>query len=233
MKFKFLNRVFITCTFFLTFLVSSANAGLITIGALSSDNDGFTTVITDTLNKREWLRWDVLADDTYAQTLAKTLVVGGTYFGWEIATANDVNLFLNALYNGGDHSCENNDTTLLNCKDNGTQSSEYYTALLGDSYEPNGSDAAWFYDDGAIDNNFDPKAGYLLLGRGSLNTKYNEVATIPETDTYSNVGGVYSTNSDTIGWLMYRPTSVTEPSTLFIFASGIMGLISLRFNQKP
>ena len=56
----------------------------ITVGALSSNDDGSTEVITDSLNNLEWLRFDVLADLTYAQTLA-AIGAGGSHEGWQIA----------------------------------------------------------------------------------------------------------------------------------------------------
>jgi hypothetical protein len=57
---------------------------LITIGALTSNDDGSTSVISDTLNNLDWLRWDELADLTYAETLFQTSLVGH-YLDWTIA----------------------------------------------------------------------------------------------------------------------------------------------------
>ena len=63
----------------------AAQASTITVGSLTSADDGSTEVIVDTLNNREWLRWDVLADLTYAETLAATSS-GGAYADFIIAT---------------------------------------------------------------------------------------------------------------------------------------------------
>ena len=71
------------------------NAGLITIGSLSSNDDGSTQIINDSLNEREWLRWDVLADLNYTQALAAT--TSGAYSDWTIATENDAIMFMTAL----------------------------------------------------------------------------------------------------------------------------------------
>ena len=47
---------------------SVANASLITVGSLTTETDGSSIIISDSLNNREWLRWDILADLTYSQT---------------------------------------------------------------------------------------------------------------------------------------------------------------------
>ena len=61
------------------------NASPVTVGSLSSDDDGSTQIITDTYNNFEWLRWDVLADLNYTQTLAAIgssgLIKDGTLLG--------------------------------------------------------------------------------------------------------------------------------------------------------
>lgn len=222
MKVKFLKTALLGFVISVSSLVNVANAGLINIGALTSNDDGSTTVISDTLNSLEWLRWDQLADLTYAETLAQ--ISSGAYSGWNIAGVNEANLFLDALYNGAAHGCSNNTTSNLTCLSNGSFSSADYTTLLGDSWTRGTAsrDVAWFYDDTITDNS----AGYLFLTSGVSNSKWNTHGTIASTDSWA-----HSNNS--IGWLMYRSTSeVPEPSTLAIFALGMMGLASRRFKKQ-
>ncbi|SEK71508.1 PEP-CTERM protein-sorting domain-containing protein [Colwellia chukchiensis] len=222
MTIKAINKFVISTVLLVSGGVNIAHAGLISIGALTSNDDGSTSVISDSLNDREWLRWDQLADLTYTETLLATSAAG-SHRGWTIAGVLDANLFLDALYGGANHGCADNNTSNTFCADNGVFTSAQYTALLGDSFELGLSsvDAAWFYDDQAIDG----KAGYLRLQQGSVNEKYNSFGTIAETDFYANTPA--NTSGETIGWLMYRSKSVPEPTTLAIFAIALLAL-SLR-----
>lgn len=229
-NFKSFNKVLIGSVLSLSCLVNSANAGLITIGALTSNDDDSTSVISDTLNNLDWLRWDELADLTYAETLFQTSVVGD-YSDWTIAGANEANLFLDALFNSR-HDCATNTTELVTCGDSGNFTSAQYTRLLGDSSTRGASsvDAAWFYDDVITD----AKAGFLNLKSGTSNEKFNTFgATIADTDSYSTLG---PSSAESIGWLMFRtstaPASVPEPSTLAVFAIGLMGLVARRFKRQ-
>lgn len=218
MKFKSINRLLIGLVLSLSCLVSSAQAGLITIGALTSNNDGSTTVINDTLNNLEWMRWNESANFNYAEALLQNTS------GWTIAGANQVNLFLDALYNGISHGCSDNLEDFLFCADSGSFSSEEYTALLGDSSTRGTSsiDAAWFYDDEITDG----EAGFLNLSSGTSNQKYNTYGSIAKTEEHRLL------SNETVGWLMYRTTSVPEPTTLAIFALGIIALASRRFKKQ-
>ncbi|ASP48445.1 PEP-CTERM sorting domain-containing protein [Cognaticolwellia beringensis] len=218
MKFKSINRLLIGSVLSLSCLVSSAQAGLITIGALTSNNDGSTSVITDTLNNLEWMRWNESANFNYAEALLQNTS------GWTIAGANQANLFLNALYNGISHGCSDNIQDSLFCADSGSFSSEEYTALLGDSSTRGTSsiDAAWFYDDEITDG----KAGFLNLTSGTSNQKYNTYGTIATTEEHRLL------SNGTIGWLMYRTATVPEPTTLTIFALGIIALALRRFKKQ-
>ena len=216
MKYKFLNKLVITSVFIFSCVINSATAGLITIGALTSNDDGSTEVITDSLNNLEWLRWDVYADLTYAQT-----VVQSSALGFTIASADDANLFLDALYGGASHGCSSNSRVDTACFDNGSFSSAHYTALLGDSSTRGTSsvDAAWFYSEEI------GSAGFLNLESGTVNSKFNTFGNILLTDTYAGP------DNNSIGWLMYRSTAVPEPRTLAIFALGVIGLSFRRFKK--
>ncbi len=223
MKYKFLNKVVITSVFIFGCVINSANAGLITIGALSSNDDGSTDVITDSLNNLEWLRWDQLKGKSHTELLVETAATGA-YSGWSIAGVAEANWFLKALYDDADlGDCSLNEGHQF-CAQNGSFSSEEYTSLLGDSYTVGASstDAAWFYDDEISDG----KAGYLLLDSSSFSQKFNEFGLIAQTETNALFTGDNST-----GWLMYRTTAVPEPRTLAIFALGVLGLSFRRFKK--
>lgn len=225
MKFTNIKSVLIASTLFFTCIVGTANAGLTTIGALTSNDDGSTTVINDTLNNLDWLRWDQLADKSHTQLLAE-IAPTGAYAGWSIAGVNEANLFLDALYSGNtfNHGCAAT-VGYLPCAQNGTFTSAQYTSLLGDSFERGAAskDSVFFYDDVATDLN----AGYLLLESGSVNDKYNEYGSIALTETDAFFSGNNST-----GWLMYRAsTAVPAPSSFAIFALALIGLSIRQFKK--
>ena len=118
----------------------ASNATPISFGALSSDDDGSTEIIEDSLNGLSWLRWDVLADLTYAETLS-AITPGGIYEGWQIAGISEALLFTNALLFGRTNNCDG--TTTAPCN---TDLPSNLTSLLGDSFSP-GEDFAWFLSD--------------------------------------------------------------------------------------
>jgi hypothetical protein len=83
--------------------ISTANAAVVTHGYLSSDDA--TDLIVDSLNSVEYLRLDVLADLTYAETLAVLDTQSGG--GWSIATLDDALGFTASLL-GGTSVCAHN-----------------------------------------------------------------------------------------------------------------------------
>jgi len=201
-----------------------ANAGLITIGSLSSNDDGSTQIINDSLNEREWLRWDVLADLNYTQTLAAT--TSGAYSDWTIATENDAIMFMTALTGLTKTFATPTSFTDYNTDYSGTSySSEQLTSLVGDSYFRGNtqSNVAWFHHTDDLTN---PPTSSPYIWLNSTNSMHlNSCSTSCDSDYASN-------SSSSIPWLMYKTTEVPEPSTLAIFALGIMGLASRRFKKQ-
>lgn len=111
--------------FFLILLFAGLNlahASTVSVGALSRDTA--STIIYDSLNNRDWLRWDLTNSYTYAQVVAAT-GVGGLFQGFSIANNLDAQLFTSAIFQSG--ACT--DTGSAQC---GTASSDL-EAVLGDS----------------------------------------------------------------------------------------------------
>ena len=94
---------------FLLFATPLAHGVPITHGALTSNDDGSTEIIADSLNNYEWLRWDVLDTLTYAETLV-AISTGGAYEGWQIAHNAEAQLFVDALFFGSAHLCNVSNT---------------------------------------------------------------------------------------------------------------------------
>ena len=209
----------------MTAMVVPAYAGLILIGSLSSNDDGSTEVITDSLNNYEWLRWDRVADLTYAQTLS-AISVGGAYEGWQIAGNLEAQRFVDALI-GSPNGCTVSGsgyclstTTLLG-----------FSSLVGDSYMVDSMSVqtnwAWFLTDVAPDTaGFLSLSGQFSTGTGSGGSsvyKNNDYLPISTTDIYA-AGGI---NADKpVGWLLYR--TVPEPTTLALMGIGLAGIGYMR-----
>ena len=244
MKFKLLTKGLAGIIFSSCFFVSNASASLITIGSLSGQDDG-STVITDTLNNREWLRWDVVDNLQYQETL-NAIGTGGAYEGWSIATTIDMVMFSNALLASplDFNDCQNiAGPSLRVC---GTYDISNFHAMMGENYAYDSRFSFAFYlnedeaNDGKVvgHSRFDSNGFYLLDPQ-----QY----TIPESDLRhesewgSNIAlGLQSPSDVNVGFQLYRnlpsnqnpSASVPEPSTLAIFALSVFGLASRRFIKK-
>jgi hypothetical protein len=187
-----------------------SNAAPISFGALSSDDDGSTQIISDSLNNYEWLRWDVLGGLTYEETVAATSA-GGQFEGWQFARSEQAQMFTNALLVGLDNAC----TTTNSETCNGTLPNDL-TGLFGDTVSALTEAVAFLSD---VPEN---EAGYInYVHEGDFGTfsKWNE-------------GG----STFYQGWLLYRteggteppPTDVPEPASLALFGVGFAAVAMAR-----
>lgn len=204
-----------------------APASTITIGSLTSSDDGSTEIIHDSLNGLDWLRWDVLADLDYAQTL-EAIGPGGAYEGWSLAHNAEAQMFIDALI-GTPNDCTVNNGGF--CRPKAYSFSLLgFGSLVGDSSLPNAtdftSDIAWFYNDLSQST----PVGYIALWERFNSSilqftsdveKQNQAYTIPLTDAFSSSGQF---SEMPIGWLLYRPAQVPEPGLFTLFALGLLGL---------
>ena len=189
--------------------VASFNVGaaIITHGALTTNDDGSTNIITDTLNNNfEWLRFDVLAPLTYAETLGALGQDGG---GWNIAGFTQATMFADALLSDTTNLCTE---TVSTC----------------------GNVSSW--NDGDLGANFDASADYAFYLTNAGRAGYVTVdaagevilrgwSSLAASDAYAT-GGFYE--SLPISWLLYRETAVIPiPAAVWLFASGLIGLIGV------
>lgn len=207
---------------------SPALATPVTIGHLSSNDDGSTQVIKDTLNNREWLRWDILKNLTYKETLA-AILSGGSHYGWKIAKNQDAQLFVDALL-GTTNLCTNSGGPTTCWETNPITSFLGFGALVGDDYEINSITKTYDIAHFLSDNDTGEEVGWLSLfesisssSSSSKVIKHNEGYSISESDQYSSSG---SSSSKPISWLLYRSatSSIPESSTLLLLSIGFLGL---------
>lgn len=180
----------------------SVNAATVTQGHLTSDDQ--TNIISDSLNSVEYLRLNVLADLNYAETLAVLDTQDGG--GWHIATPTDAINFTTALLDGST-TCGHNGTsvTQTGC---GTAAT-WNDGQLGDNYHGL-DDYAWFMDNSG-------EADYIQINQnGTVQIADFDLAT---SEFYSHDPG------SNITWLVVRPAVVPVPAAIWLFGSGLIGLV--------
>lgn len=196
----------------------TASAAVVSVGALTSNSDGSTSSILDSLNGREWLRWDVLKGLTFAQTV-DLVAPGGAFDGWKIAKNADAVLFLNALI--GPNSCTA--VPVVSCVN---PVSDDVRLLTGDSYSLNVlggpyndfddyvyflSDDAFGHEVGVIETLKFPRAGTSTV--------------ILKHDQWDIAGGDWAGTmaGHEMGWMLFRdtPLGVPEPGPVSLVLLGL------------
>lgn len=198
-------------------LTAEAIAGPITHGNLITNTTDIT--ITNTLTGIEYLRFDALANLTYAETLDE-IGVGGTYFGWHIATQEEAFNFMNgALASTGNAFVDNLGQTNASLALLGYQDGDFGANHTSDK------DSFWFLAEEGREVGwaaFTPFGGNNI----SINDFWNDIVA---SDSYA-VGGDFSNQS--VSWLLVKNKSspVPETSTLFLLWLGLVGIIT---RKKP
>ncbi len=201
---------------------SSVSATVVTVNALTRDTA--KTTISDSLNNRLWLGWDITKGLTYAQTIAAT-GVGGKFSGYSVAYQADALLF-NAALLGATDTCSIVAETVC------STGSMLAGDLVGESYTPSQalSETDWDLE----------VALYLLSPSPSATDSVGhiEISTVKDGSYASNFywkTGLSLTLADQlasndqgeeIGWLLYKTDSnaVPEPSGLAL-AGAALGML--------
>lgn len=210
MSFKLVLGVTCTCLAVVSF---GANAAIITQGSLTTNDDGSTNIISDSLNNVEYLRFNVLAHLTYAQTLDVLDTQDGG--GWSIATPTTAINFTTALFAPVASNCVHDGISVS------VTSCGNLTGWVDGKFGNNNTiyhDAAWFIDDSG-------EADYIYLSAEGLVTARDY--TLVQSDEFSDLGP-YPESDQPVSWLLVRPATVVPvPPAVWLFGSGLLGLVSL------
>jgi hypothetical protein len=215
-----------------TAVLSTAQAAVVTVGSLTRDTSAAT--ISDSLNNRTWLGWDVTKGLTYAETLA-AIGTGGQFEGYKIAHIDDAMLFATALL--GTSNCT---ATTYHGQTCGTVVNPQTQAVTGDSYYDYAALGITAYEFDYVfflsDNGTGAEVGLLESSSYSSNPSnyrlvaYNEFYTIAGTNAWSAA----SCSNCQIGWLLYSDdgtsNKVPEPGTLAL--TGLALLAATRLRRK-
>ncbi len=219
MKIKFLRVAAIGTLLSIYTLVNAAYAEIITTGAMTYD-DTTPDYVSDSLNHREWLRWDIVEDYTYNEIFHAT-DIGGEYEDWTMASSEDMNVLVQALY--GDEYANSCTSTTINevC---GNFEFDIIKSMFGEREGSTGYDSVAFLSEGITE------VGLLGVNTDeNILRKYNDWVSIDGKDRWHGSG------SSSISYQLYRETGATavnEPATLAIFALGIIGLRMRRFKKQ-
>lgn len=187
-----------------------SSAAPMSFGKLTTD---FDQVIVDSLNNREWLRWDKLMTLTYAETVS-AIAPGGPYDGWRIAGIQEAQHFTEALLFGRSNGCTVLSTTVTEtCADGPLPD---LTPFLGNNFT-GGEDVKFFLSD----NGTGFEVGLLQYYRGQ---QFDTVRKVNDWDTMSR-SDLFALSPQPIGWLLYRDTGyVSLPNTISLVAVGLAAL---------
>lgn len=201
----------------LIFIGFASSASAVTIGSLTYDETiSGNEVITDSMNNLEWLRWDVLENLTYAETLS-IIGVGGNYEGWNIATQSFAYMFTDALLGPSVvSSCTPNLFENNNCGDTTSDAGE----VLGVAQFTSGDHASFYLSDSS-------RVGFVTVSNGASILQINNWADIAASDRFSDSG-----NASNVSWMLYRNLSsdvvaAPESSSIYLLAFGLLGLFGV------
>jgi len=205
MKYKVLNLTAACC---LLLVSGFTYAGLITDLSekdWAASNDGLITY--DASTGLEWLDLSVTRGNSILQT------EGESFFGdFRWATTTELDALFDIVFDGSGYRSSTNATLIGNA--------EYFVALFSAYTGQNFSQGV---SRGAV-------SGVNSYGLGYVSYNFNST-NMGVQDTLSNCCWSETDSGPNIGSWLVRSTDVPEPSTLAIFALGMIGLASRRFKK--
>lgn len=211
MRIKSISIAAATCIF----LSTSVNAVIITHGDLTTDDA--TNYITDTATSRMYSRFDSF-NLTYADTLT-AIGTGGLFEGWSIATSEVAHDFINASLGG---------TSL--CAAGGNEFS--CGTVLGWGNGDYGDSSNAFYDQFVfLNNSVDFPLGLFQFTTADGSIQKQEIWSTHASRDFTYVTDhTFGTNLDL---LLYKDVAaVPVPAAVWLFGSGLLGLIGVARRKK-
>jgi hypothetical protein len=238
MKFKFLNAALLSSTMLISCMVNIANAGVITLGSNHNDyylsNDSTYNVISRVADDYEYMHLDQTIGSSIDGALADH---GGN--GWGLASTLQFSNLMNSFF-GGIHWDDDNttgqhtDTMAIN-----STIMSWINVFGGDTLLPATANRSEYYLGNVLFGT------PLDIGTGELFESFvyssiRNYANGAVSDPYAGVtNATYdsSFSASRFSVLLIRdknvnPQLVPEPSTLAIFALGMMALVSRRFKKQ-
>ena len=226
MKFNLLNKALLGLILSACLSVNVANAGLIS----DTDNDSF---IDDTTGL-EWMDFGINNGQSF-NYVSSQLTAGGVYYGWRLATEEEVyTLTVNAFLGLG--------AELESIGDDEIYAADYqHKNVWGDVFSVMGYNSTWTPDGEVMAN----------ISRGLFADSHNTLQVASFNDILNPVDAyfddiIYSNNAQKsylekyrltagdaiVSTFLVKKTSIPEPSTLAIFALGIIGLASRKLKSN-
>jgi len=227
MKFKFLKAAL---TGLILTVTSLAQAGIINVNNTGTE---YATGHFANLQGLDWLSWDTAAGLSRQQV--ENGALGLVSDGWRYASVFEINTLFNSLKKGyfGTGYFYSNWSDGSNWLWKSFDSDDYinnYGVNLGRSYSRIG-DFRYGKEGECSTNTLYGCRGHMRAGDSDSygwmkDTYHNGSMIIADSSTWNNV-------NDTVGHALVRSqTAIPEPSTIAIFALGMIGLASRRFKKQ-
>jgi hypothetical protein len=191
--------------------------------------DETNSLILDDMNSRTWLSFDTLTGSSITDLLS-SLASGGAYEDYQVASFVDAILFVDAFLGTTTHPCSSITSNTV-CETNYS----YTDGDFGDNWNT-GYDYAIF---NSITTGVNDYGWIEFAVTGSRLTVQPDWTPVENVNTFFQ-GGPSFNQGGTMGFLAWKDgversnnkNSIPEPSTLAIFALGLMGLASSRFKKQ-
>ncbi len=202
----------------------------------------YGTYVTDTASGLDWLDVSTTRGDSYNAVLGR-ISVGGNLEGWRLATSTELTtLFINwglvsetpanmsngaPLWQAGDINSDLIDDVISILGD----TNALYNADTGSPHTYNELGEAG-YTEGMIFDDFDPTKTYAaIINDSDFSIDGNQFI---NPDIIGSRSGIYNKNTSYgfMGSYLVQASVVPIPATVWLFGSGLLGLVGLARRKK-
>jgi hypothetical protein len=202
-------------------------AAFLSFGSLTLENEN-DVYVSDTLNQRQWLRWDQTKHLNSTQ-LFNEIGDGGSLTGWIFAEQEDAEMFTNAALSDDINMCLNIEITSNFC--NFDFDSDRLNAVIGRSGTPGnyGRDNYVYYQSNDLFN----ELGVIRVrnGGGIYDYILSHRGTNHDFADKFSLDGEFSHHLR--GYMLYRDINdVNSPVVFFLMSIGIGAILLLRVRRN-